>query len=100
MRPVFKLPITRKIANELFRYEPTRGRIVHRQTRVNAAGAPIASKNKNAGYVESSRRLIQYDNYKCLATDFIGFLKYGRWFCYEPRDGDYCNLKWENLKRS
>jgi len=118
MRNVFKLKMTHKFAEKHFNYFPKGGFLKRRssiveiktvvdriewwQTELESKEVYDVLHNKDDPVTikHNGALWVQYKGMRCLATDFIGFLKYGRWFCYEPRDGDYCNLKWENLKRS
>lgn len=117
MRTVYKLKMTHKVAKNHFTYFPKGGVLKLRadilETRfiqdpaewwqdkpeprkvivvVTAKGSPVTFKAEG-------KLWMQHNGLRCLATDFIGFLKYGCWFRYDPKDGDYCNLKWENLRR-
>lgn len=95
MRPVFKLPITHKLAKKLFRHRPLQGTICAVEARFSEKGYMMVRKNQ----ILSKSGWVQHEFYKCYATDLLGFLKYGKWVRYDPIDGDYSNLRWENLRR-
>lgn len=95
MRPVFRLPITHKLAKKLFRHRPLHGTICAAADRFSECGNLCVRKNQ----ILSKSGFVSYNLQKCYATDLLGFLKYGKWVRYDPIDGDYSNLRWSNLKR-
>ena len=115
-RALYKLPLTHKTAKTHFNYH-LNGRVTCRYDIVELRlvqdiaewWQPVPEprqiseitlrKGQTATSEHEGKLWVCYNGVRCLATDFIGFLKYGRWFRYDPIDGDWCNLKWGNLRR-
>jgi len=99
MRPVFRLEVDHETAKSMFKYLPISGRVLSRVTRFNKKNARLCYTGQNMGSKQGRYVFITVDNKRCHACDLVGFIKYGKWYRYEPIDGDYSNLKWSNLRR-